>query len=461
VVEDAEGNLWLVTGQGLCRVTQACVAQALASGAPLKARLLFETEASPNRVPNVGWPRALRSPNGRLWFATSSGLVGIDPRGWEAEKPPPRVHLEAVLVDNQPYLPLQEQAGAGQPRPPLRLPASLQALEFQFTALSFEAPEKVRFRHKLERLDADWSETGPERRVKYGRLPSGNYRFQVTACNAEGVWNETGASLAFIIPTPLWRAPWALGLYGLGAAGGVAGAVRVVSHRRLRKRLARLEQQQATERERVRIAQDMHDELGSKLTKISFLSERAKGDLKEPGPLADKIDSIAGTSRELLQALDEIVWVVNPRNDTLEELGGYLSQYAREYFQNTPVECDVSLQGELPQLTMPAEMRHNVFLAFEESLNNVLKHSGASQVRVEFQVQEGRLQIRVRDNGCGFEPPTGQSRPGGARVEGNGLVNMRQRLRALGGQCTITSQAGKGTTVSLSLSLHSLKLETP
>ena len=459
VVEDADGNLWLSSGQGLCRVPRSSVEQALAAGAPLKARLLFETKAGPNRTLNVGWPRALRSPKGRLWFATSSGLVGIDPRGWEPEKPAPRVHLEAVLVDDLPLnLPLNDQAATTQETRPLMLPTGLQTLEFQFTGLSFEAPEKMRFRHKLERLDADWSEPGPERRVKYGRLPSGSYRFYVTACNAEGVWNNTGTSLSFIIPTPLWRTPWALGLCGLVAAGGVAGAVRVVSLRRLRQRLARLEQQQATERERVRIAQDMHDEIGSKLTKISFLSERAKGDLKEPGALADKIDSIAGTSRELLQALDEIVWVVNPRNDTLEELGGYLSQYAREYFQNTPVECDVSLQDELPHLTMPAEMRHNLFLAFEESLNNVLKHSGALLVQVKFRVEGERLDISVRDNGRGFEAPPAQARPAGARLEGNGLLNMRQRLRDVGGQCTIESHIGRGTTVCLSLSLHSLKL---
>ncbi len=458
VVGDTDGNLWLVTGKGLCRVTSACLAQALAGGAPLKARLLFETEAGPTGAPNVGSPRALRSPEGRLWFATSSGLVGIDPRGWEAEKPAPHVHLEAVLVDSQPLdLPPAAQASAARPTRPLRLPASFRALELQFTALSFEAPEKVRFRHKLE-LDADWIETGPDRQVKYGRLPSGRYQFQVTACNAEGVWNETGASLAFVVPTPLWRAPWALGLYGLGATGGVAGAVRLVSHRRLRRRLARLEQQQAMERERIRIAQDMHDEIGSKLTKISFLSERVKVELKEHGPLADKIGSIAGTSRELLQALDEIVWAVNPRNDTLEQLGAYLCQYAREYFHDTPVECDLSLQGEMPHLAMSAEVRHNLFVAFEESLSNVLKHSGASQVRIELGVGEGRLYMNVSDNGRGFENPPDQARPADAGPEGNGLVNMRQRLRDVGGQCTIRSRVGQGTTVSLSVSLNSPKL---
>jgi ligand-binding sensor domain-containing protein/signal transduction histidine kinase len=459
VVGDTEGGLWLVTGQGLCRVARDSVADALTHGAPLKARLLFETGASANRVATVGWPRAIRSAEGRLWFATTSGLVGIDPHGWAGDKPPPQVHLEALLVDNRAFHePLPERTRSAQPTRLLKLPASPSALEFQFTALSFEAPEKIRFRHKLDRYDADWIDTGPERSVKYGRLPSGDYEFHVTACNAEGIWNPTGTSLSFVIPTPLWRTPWALALYGLSAAGGVAGAVRLVSHRRLRRHLALLQQQQATERERVRIAQDMHDEIGSKLTKISFLSERAKVELKEPERLAGKIDSIAITSRELLQALDEIVWAVNPRNDTLEQLGSYLSQYAREYLHETPAECEVNLQGELPNLAMSAEVRHNLFLAFEESLNNVLKHSGASKVRIEFRVGKGRLQISVRDNGRGFKVHDPSTDGATSAVEGNGVVNMHQRLQDIGGQCTIESTIGKGTTVELSLPLDSSKV---
>ena len=255
--------------------------------------------------------------------------------------------------------------------------------------MSFEAPERIRFRHKLDGFDADWVDTGPQRRVPYGRLPSGTYTFHVTACNAEGVWNEQGASLAFVIPTPLWRTPWMLALYGLAATLAAAGTVRLVSHRRLRRRLAGLEQQQAMERERMRIARNMHDEIGSKLTKISFLSERLKVESKPTGPAGDQVDSIAATSRDLLKALDEMVWVVNPHNDTLENLASYLTQYAREYFQETPVECDLRVQSELPPLNMSAEFRHNVFLAFEESLSNVLKHARASRVEVQIQVELG------------------------------------------------------------------------
>ena len=148
----------------------------------------------------------------------------------------------------------------------------------------------------------------------------------------------------------------------------VVGTARLVSNRRLRQRLAVLAQQQAMERERMRIAQDMHDEIGSKLTKISFMSERAKGELQGQEPVARKLNSIANTSRDLLQSLDEIVWAVNPHNDTLEHLAAYLGHYATEYLQNTAVDCELHIPQGLPHHPLSAEARHNLFLAFEEAL---------------------------------------------------------------------------------------------
>jgi ligand-binding sensor domain-containing protein/signal transduction histidine kinase len=459
VIEDTEANVWLVVPRGLCRIASNSVASALAGRGAPKPKLLFETESGPDRALNLGWPRAVRSPEGRLWFATVSGLVGIDTHGWEGENPAPQVHIESVYVNNE-LTPLALQKlghAATVVETPARFPAGLHSVEFQVTGLSFEAPERIRFRHKLDGFDADWVDTGTERRVRYGRLPSGAYTFHVTACNAEGVWNDRGASLDFIIPTPLWRSPWVLALYGLAATLAAAGTVRLVSHRRLRRRLAGLEQQQAMERERMRIARNMHDEIGSKLTKISFLSERLKMESKPAGPAGDKVDSIATTSRDLLKALDEMVWVVNPHNDTLENLASYLSQYAREYFQGTPVECDLRVQSEFPPLIISAEYRHNIFLAFEESLSNVLKHARASRVEVQMQIQSGILNIRVSDNGLGFAP---EARNGnGAMGVRNGLRNMRQHLADVGGTCLIQSQPGQGASVELKVTLDSAKTE--
>ncbi len=455
MVEDEEGNLWLATPRGLCRINGDSILQAIERAAPLKTELVYETDKGPPKSAKYGGPRALRTSGGRLWFALNSGLVGVDIRGRETDRPAPLVHIDSVLVNNQVLKLATAKHVTASTNMAYVFPSNPQTVEFHYTGLSFSAPEKVRFRHKLDGIDADWVQSGSERQIGYGPLPHGNYLFHVTACNAEGIWNEQGANLAFVIPIPFWRGPLALSFGGVTAAALGVGVVRLVSHRRLRGRLRNLEQQRAMERERMRIAQNMHDEIGSKLTKISYLSERANVELRGTGKAEGKIDSIATTSRELLKALDEIVWAVNPQNDSLEHLAAYFCQYAREYFENTTVECDLRMQSTFPHVEMSAEIRHNLFLAFEESLNNVLKHAKASRVGLDISCDPEYLRISINDNGCGFEPTSGQ---GGKATGGNGLRNLRQRLSAVGGECVIESSPGRGARINLSVPLYSDKI---
>jgi ligand-binding sensor domain-containing protein/signal transduction histidine kinase len=455
VVEDDEANLWLDTPRGLCRIGKDSIVSALEQRGPLNPKLLFEAPPVPERGLNFGWPRTVRAAGGRLWFATAGGLVGIDPHGWEEEKPAPQVHLEAVYINNELiHIDETENKATGNP---VQLTGNLRSLEFQLTALGFQAPEKIRFRHKLDGFDADWVDTGLDRHVGYKGLPPATYTFRATACNPDGIWNEPGVSLAFVIPTPVWRTAWALALYSLAVTTLAVGTVRLVYHRRLQRRLAGLEQQQVMERERMRIARNMHDEIGSKLTKISFLSERLKMESGPGGSAGDKVDSIANTSRDLLKALDEMVWAVNPRNDTLEQLASYLCQYAREYFHDTSVECQLRVQSELPSWPVSAEFRHNVFLAFEESLSNVLKHARATRVEVRIQVEKDILQILISDNGIGFASPAHNGN--GAGHGRSGLTNMRQHLADVAGFCEIQSQPGQGAKVELRVALHAPRTE--
>lgn len=493
VLEDAGSDLWLATGRGIYRVSRETVQEALLKGDALRGKLMFAAKRTADQILSFGWPRALPASDGRLWFATAEGLIAVDRSGPDLSRvSAPPVYLANIVVNGKPI-----RAGAPEIVPPLtsgaakmvRMPADLESLEIQFTAPSFVAPEKLNFRYKLEGQDRDWVAAGSDRRARYGRLSYGDYRFRVQASQVDGVWNEAAERFAFTVPTPLWRTSAALAFYILAAVGLVTGVVRVVSTRRLRLHLAQLEQQRVVERERMRIAQDMHDDIGSKLTKISFLSERAKmelgagseklessssklsassststnseiltsnsGLLASDSPLAGQIESIATTSRELLQTLDEIVWAVNPRNDSLEHLAAYLSHYAAEYFQNTEVQCEMRLPRDLPHHPLSAELRHNLFLAFEEVLNNALKHSGASSVGIEMLASPRGFQINVTDNGQGFDAAAAQvERPASVgRRGGNGLVNMRQRLSVVGGECVVRSQPGKGTTVSLRIPL--------
>ncbi len=459
IVEDRAKNLWISTTAGIYRINSSDIRKALTnSGRSFACKLVSLARTTAQAETICGGVRAVLAPDGYLWFATSEGVLNVDTRGADAEPPPFPVCVESAAINGGTPIsllhgPLWSVAATNKP---LVVPVDLRSLEIHFTALSFVSPEEIQFRHKLEGSDADWVFDAGARSFRYGRLARGNYLFRVAARMGEGPWLEAKDTFAFTVPTPLYFQTWAIGLYVLSAILVVAGTVRVISHRRLRRRLARLEQEQSLERERMRIARDMHDEMGSKLTKISFLSEHVAMDAESAGSASEKIRSIAQTSRDLLKTMDEIVWVVNPRNDTLENLIAYLSHYAVEYFQNTSVECETRLPAEVPHHPLSSEARHNLFLAFEEVLNNVLKHSGADTVKIALSVSALEFELKIIDNGRGFDasplsPANGEGRAGRG---GNGLKNMRQRMASIGGQCLLSSQPGAGTTVTLLIQLN-------
>jgi signal transduction histidine kinase len=226
------------------------------------------------------------------------------------------------------------------------------------------------------------------------------------------------------------------------------GSVRVVEKRRLRQRLKRLEQERALERERTRIAQDLHDIMGAKLCRISFLSEHARRCESVPAELQGEIRSMSDDSREVLQSLDEIVWAVNPQKDSVEHLVSYIGQYAREYFRRTGVECELEIPAHLPVRPLSSQTRHHIFLAVQEALANVLKHSKATQAKIVMACRGNDFEILVSDNGTGFDVASGEvSSPDSATGFRNGLGNMRRRLAELGGHCEMESQVGHGTTI--------------
>jgi ligand-binding sensor domain-containing protein/signal transduction histidine kinase len=461
IVEDAAGNLWLATAAGICQASRNAVDTALSnSQTAFACKLISDAKTLWTSGTPFGAIRAVVSPQGSLWFATSEGVLNIDARQPDTELSSMPVYMESVSLNGRPAFSVLRAAAwsEGGPTNALTVHSDLTSLDVWFTAPSLSAPDKIRFRHKLEGSDPDWVDDGTTRFAHYSRLPYGQYRFHVAARRPEGLWEEAVVPFAFEIPTPIYLRSWALVLYGLAAVGFVAGAVRMVSHRRLRRALAQLEQQQSLERERMRIARDMHDEMGSKLTKLSFLSEHAKVEADSNGALARKMGAIAETSRELLQAMDEIVWVVNPRNDTLEQLAAYLGHYAVEYFQSTSVQCDLRLPRAIPDHPLSSEARHNLFLAFEEALNNTLKHSTASNVKIEMLVKAPDFEIQITDNGRGFEVPgpTDLPRPTRGGHGGQGLRNMYQRLAEIGGECLVRSPVTPegGTVVSMRIHLN-------
>ena len=293
----------------------------------------------------------------------------------------------------------------------LRITPGKHRVEFRFAGLSFDAPELMRFRYRLEGLDSDWVEAGTRRTAFYSYLPPGDYQFRVAASDRDGVWTESEARLELTVSRHFWQTWWFITLAGLSLMVSVGTSVRIVEKRKIQSRLKHLEQERALERERTRIAQDLHDEMGAKLCRISFLSEHARRGEIPPNELKDQITSISDASREVLHSLDEIVWAVNPQNDTLEHVASYIGQYAEEYFQMTGIQCELDIPTQLPPHPLSSQMRHHLFLATHEALTNILKHSGASRAVISMVFDNATFEINISDNGRGFNTPVIESKP--------------------------------------------------
>jgi signal transduction histidine kinase len=206
-----------------------------------------------------------------------------------------------------------------------------------------------------------------------------------------------------------------------------------------RSRVTRL---QEIERLRVQIAADLHDDVGARLTKVAMVTEWVDHETDAGDRNKENIVSIARTTREVIQAMDEIVWTIDPKNDTLDNLANYIFQHAQDYFQNTVVKCRLDVPTRLPEYPLSTEQRHNLFMAVKEALNNVLKHAQATEVKIGLAVVADKLTIVITDNGRGFV--CGEQAAGG-----NGLENMRQRLQQIRGRLTLESKPGAGTRVEM------------
>jgi signal transduction histidine kinase len=349
------------------------------------------------------------------------------------------VVIESVRVDNQAQT--TNNLRAPWPRE-IIIPPGKEGLEIHWTSLNLAAANRARFKYRMEGFDRDWTPPNDHRVAYYGKLPPNQYFFRVTACNEDGVWNETGTTLAITVLPPFWQKAWFLASAALCLLGMVVGSVYYVSTQRLQRQLALLRQQEALEHERARIARDLHDQLGANLTQVALLGEMAETDKDLPAEVEVHARQISQTARDTTHALDEIVWTVNPANDTLDGLINYICKYAQEYLAMAGLHYRLEVPPELPGTPISPELRHNVFLGAKEAVNNVVKHSRASSAWLRLCLEPDRFILEIEDDGRGLSAE--------AEKKGrNGLRNMRQRMEEIGGAFTIGPGAAKGTLVRL------------
>jgi ligand-binding sensor domain-containing protein/signal transduction histidine kinase len=413
ITEDRFGRIYFGTGAGVDRldpdngsITHYTKSAGLAKGA-VKA--------------------SYRDSSGALWFATSSEITRLVPVR-DPDSSPPVILIRALRLMGAPYpvSELGEARIAG-----LALPPGGNGLEIEFLGLDLSPNTHHRYQYKLDGADSDWNPPTERRSVNYARLGAGSYRFQVRAVNRDGVSSLQPATLEFTVMRPLWAQWWFLAAMALAAGAAAYGAFRY-----------RVAQLMKLERVRARISADLHDDMGASLSEIAVLSEVARARLCEAHPAAARpIDEITTISRELMDSMGDMVWVINPRYDHLNDLVARVRRFAGDILGSR----EIALQfhgpdaGEDPLLS--AEVRRHFLLIAKEAVNNIARHSGATEARIDFELRTRCLKLRVTDNGHGFD--------GAACRQGNGLANIRRRATWLGGSAELHASPGNGTVITV------------
>ncbi len=443
LIEDAVADLWIGSNAGLMRVLKRDLTEWASGGAQsITCRTFRRADGLPTSECTAGaQPIPARKQEGTLWFPTSEGLAFVNPASLQPNLHQPPVAIESVLIDGHP-------AGTNRLRPdwtePVVIKAGQERLEIHYTSLNLAASERARFRYRMVGHESAWIPAGEDRVARYSKLPPGQYRFEVTAANEDGVWNETGKALSILVRPPFWQTWWFMGCAILVLLGGMVGAVYYLSTQQLQRQVERLRQQQALDNERGRIARDLHDQLGASLTQVALLGELAESDKDLPDEVEAHARQIALTARETTQTLDEIVWAVNPSNDTLDGLVSYFCKYAQEYLSVAGIRYRLDVPAQLPTTPLPPEVRHNLFLAAKEAVTNVVRHAGATAVQIRLRIEHSTCILEIEDNGrgvAGMDQKRAQTR--------NGLRNMRKRMAEIGGAFAMAPAPENGTVVIL------------
>ncbi|HYL98739.1 MAG TPA: histidine kinase, partial [Blastocatellia bacterium] len=429
ILEDRAGSLWMSCNRGVFNVSKAQLNRFADKQIDRVSSDAYGTaDGMKSHECNGGFqPAGCKTSDGRLWFPTTKGVAVIDPDNLKLNELPPPVIVERVMADGKPVDPragIHFQPGTGK-------------FEFHFTALSFLAPEKVKFKYKLEGFDTGWIDAGDLREASYTNLRPRSYTFRVKACNNDGVWNEEGASFNFTLNPHVYQTVWFYCLMGVCVLliGLAAYRFRV---RQIRKQFS------AVLVERSRLAREIHDTLAQGFVAIGLQLSAATDKLKESPESAEQHLELA---QKLIQSslveARRSVWDLRPQALEGGNLAGALSDTANRMITGSPIKLNFRVSGT-PRVH-PAQVESNLLRIGQEALTNAVKHAASSTIALELSFNSGLVGIRVSDDGRGFNPDAAPAASAGHF----GLVGIKERVEQLGGRLRLKSSPGHGTEIEV------------
>lgn len=437
---DARGRLWVGTNHGIA-VIPRWETDLLRKGETPYLHPLSITRSDGLVSEECSIVPPVKTSDGRMAFATIHGFAILRPEDFQPDETTPPVFIERVRANGKEVIPAHGK---------LKLPPGSQRLEIEFTGLHFTAPSRLQFRNRLTGLEEEWGMPSIERRVEYRNLTPGKYRFELAGSIGNGLWTPSPAALEINIAPFFWQTGWFGTLAVVFLLGGAACLTFAVERFRSRKKIERLKRERAVQEERARIARDLHDDVSASLSYMAFLSELAEGDLSADAPetARHRINEIFATCQETTRALDEIVWAVNPEQDTLEGFAVFLNNFVENYARAAQLETRLFIPVDLPFCILSPAVRHHLYLATKETLHNTIKHAAATEIRLKIAADSRELLLTISDNGKGFSLVERDR-------EGDGIGNLRNRLALIHGSCSIRSSAD-GTTVEMRVTLKHL-----
>ena len=426
ILPDREGNLYLSTNVGLVRFDPRT-----------GTSVLFTSE---DGLPGNEFNRysSALGPDGRIHFEGMEGGVVFDPAALNGAPGGSATHITGVLNMNTPLPVFVTEDGVwtnGSRGRELTLPYDTRMLTLGFSVMDHTAPAKNQYRYRMSGLYEEWVRNGASNRATFTNLDPGHYTFQVQGRNSAGVWDKEGATLSIVITPPWWGTWWFRSLVVLAVAGLLYAFYRY--------RLARALEVVSV---RDRIARDLHDEIGSTLSSVALYSTVARNKAGDRVPEANAmLDRITESTTEVMEAMNDIVWAVNSKNDDMAQVVQRMRAFGVAITEAAGMQLKLEVEPGVQALTLDMAQRRDLYLIFKEAVNNAVKYGQAGTVRVSLARAAGRVQLVVEDDGVGFEPDAPSSNGTG----GNGLPNMRRRAREMGGELTIASVPGTGTRISL------------
>jgi len=439
ILEDGKGNLWMSGNKGIYRAN-IIELEEFAEGrrASVNSFSYGSADGMLSRECNGANPAGAVTRDGQLWFPTVKGVVVVNPNNLDTN--PPIVSIEQVLIDRQ-ILPVGQ---------PLEMSPGQENLEIQFSALSWNRPAQIRFKYQLVGLDADWVEAGTRRTAYYPHITPGEYTFRVIADNGEGIWNDVGKTLRVVVLPPFYKTWWFLILCGLF----VALIIRLMYGYRLAQ-LQKINEARAAftqklieyqESERQRIAVELHDSIGQSLIVIRNRALMSLNAPEKHDRILAQMEEISDSAADSIKEVRQIAHNLHPYQ--LEHLG--LKTALETMIGHASASSDIEFSTEIEDVdeTLSKEAEINFYRIVQESVNNILKHSEATEADIKILRNNGNLNLTIRDNGKGFAlEQTAKNK------RGLGLSGIGERAKILGARYEIQSAEGKGTTVSLTLDL--------